>query len=227
MTATLLQEPEVPTYSPAALTMRTIPEYSLRDSFILDSGATIHVCNNRERFKTFQSAGTNNYLYAGDSTVAIKGVGDVDIQITTSDGVSTITLRNTAYVPWFHTNTVSLNKFIEKGVYWNTKSYELTYRGAFYCRVEKHYGQWVLEYNDRSVDNMVFATKSMILCTATASQEMWHRRMGHLNLDAINKLPGATREVKISEKSSHLEGALCSECEGATASQQISRVPSQ
>jgi len=51
--------------------------------------------------------------------------------------------------------------------------------------------------------------------------------MGHLNLDAINKLPGATRGIKISEKSSRLEGALCSECEGATASQQISRVPSQ
>ncbi len=169
VTATLLQGPEEPIHSPAVLTMRAIPEYSLRDSFILDSGATIHVCNNRDRFKTFQSAGINDYLYAGDSTVAIEGVGDVDIQITTSDGVSTITLRNTAYVPQFHTNTVSLNKFIEKGVHWNTESHELTYRGVPYCRVEKHYGQWVLEYNDRSVDNMVFATKSMILRTATAS----------------------------------------------------------
>ena len=92
VTATLLQGPEEPIHSPAVLTMRAIPEYSLRDSFILDSGATIHVCNNQDQFKTFQSVGTNDYLYMGDSTVAIEGVGDVDIQITTSDGVSTITL---------------------------------------------------------------------------------------------------------------------------------------
>ena len=219
--------PDISAYSPIVLTAKAIPEYTLRSSFILDSGATIHVCNSRERFRTFRQAGSDDYLYAGDSTVSIEGIGDVDIQVKTRDGMSTITLRNTAYAPQFHTNIVSLNKFIEKDVHWNTMSHELTYQGESYCKVEKHYGQWVLEYNDSSIEDTAFATKSTIPRISTASQEMWHRRMGHLHLDAIKKLPDAARGVKIGEKNSRPEGALCSECEGATASQQISRVPSQ
>ena len=86
--------------------------------------------------------------------------------------MSIITLRNTAYVPQFHTNIVSLNKFIEKDVHWNTMSHKLTYRGESYCKVEKHYGQWVLEYNDLSIEDTVFATKSTIPRISIASQEM-------------------------------------------------------
>ena len=132
--------------------------------------------------------------------------------------MSTIILRNTAYVPQFHTNIVSLNKFIEKDVHWNTMSHELTYWGESYCKVEKHYGQWVLEYNDSSIEDTAFATKSTIPRISTASQEMWHHQMGYLHLDTIKKLPDATQEVKIGEKNSYPEGALCLECEKAIAS---------
>jgi hypothetical protein len=39
-------------------------EYPLRDSFILDSGATLHVCNNMSRFTTFQPV-SDKTMYAG------------------------------------------------------------------------------------------------------------------------------------------------------------------
>ena len=91
-----------------------------------------------------------------------------------------------------------------------------------YCKVEKYYGQQVLEYNDSSIEDTAFVIKSTISCISTASQEMWHYRMKHLHLDTIKKLPDATQEVKIGERNSCPEGALCLECEKATASWQIS-----
>src|SRR5256885_611961 len=227
MIATSSKESKMPICSPTVLTTKVPTEYHLRNSFILDSGATIHVCNNRMRFKTFRQTSSDDSLYAGNSIISIEGIGDVDIQVKTCDGMHTITLRNTAFVPQFHTNVVSLNKFVEKNVHWNTESCELTYQGAPFCAIEKHYDQWVLEYNELSCKDTAFATKSKIPHISTASQEIWHRWMGHLHLDAIKKLPDAVRGVKIKEKNSRPEGALCSECQGATASQQISRVPPQ
>ena len=67
----------------------------------------------------------------------------------------------------------------------------------------------------------------MIPYILTASQEIWHRQMGHLHLDAIKKLPDAVWGVKIKEKNLCPEGALCSKCQEAIASQQISQVPPQ
>ena len=191
MIATSSKESKMPICSPTVLTTKVPTEYHLRNSFILDSGATIHVCNNRIRFKTFHQTSFDDSLYAGNSIISIEGIGDVDIQVKTCDGMHTITLRNTAFVPQFHTNVVSLNKFVEKNVHWNTESCELTYQGAPFCAIEKHYDQWVLEYNELSCKDTAFTTKSKIPHISTASQEIWHRRMGHLHLDAIKKLPDA------------------------------------
>src|SRR5438046_1277784 len=159
--------------------------------------------------------------------VRIEGVGDVDITVQTKDGTLTITLRNTAYVSQFHMNVISLNKLIEKGVHWNTQNCELTFCGTFYCRIEKHYGHWVLEYNDLHLQDSAFAMKSTIPPTATASEDLWHHRMEHLHLDAVRKLPNIAQEIKIDGKIIRPEGSICSGCQEASARQQISRVPSQ
>ena len=39
-----------------AYALDTDTGYELQDSFILDSGANLHVCNNQERFQEFQPA---------------------------------------------------------------------------------------------------------------------------------------------------------------------------
>lgn len=42
-----------------------LDNYPLQNSFILDSGATVHVCNNRERFQSIRQHNPDQYLYAG------------------------------------------------------------------------------------------------------------------------------------------------------------------
>jgi hypothetical protein len=48
-------------------------DYNLRDSFILDSGVTVHVCNSRDRFQTVTPASEGNLLYAGNMIIPIEG----------------------------------------------------------------------------------------------------------------------------------------------------------
>ena len=76
-------------------------DYNLRDSFILDSGTTVHVCNSRDRFQTVSPASEGDLLYAGNMVIPIEGFGSVDIIVQTPAGPKLIELQNTALVPTF------------------------------------------------------------------------------------------------------------------------------
>ena len=110
-------------------------DYNLRNSFILDSGATIHVCNTRSRFSSLSPASENDRLYTGDTIIPIEGFGSVDITIQTPCGPKLIELQKTALVPSFHTLVVSLKCLIMKKVYWDMENDRLVQAGKTFCSV--------------------------------------------------------------------------------------------
>ena len=92
-------------------------DYTLHDSFILDCGATTHVCNNCQHFCTITPA-IDQHLYTGDQTVNIVGFGAVDITVQLPQSCTkTVTLGDTAYVLLFQTNTVLYKQFEKAGDY--------------------------------------------------------------------------------------------------------------
>jgi len=94
-------------------------DYGLRDSFILDSGATVHVCNSRQRFATFTPASEDDLLYAGNTVVPIKGFRSVDVTIQMPSSPKIIELQYTALISSFHISVVSLKRLVAKGVFWD------------------------------------------------------------------------------------------------------------
>jgi hypothetical protein len=71
--------------------------YLLRDSFVLDSGATTHVCNDSTRFINLEPS--NQLLFAGIDVADIQGFGDVNIIVLTLDGKKCyFLLKDVAYV---------------------------------------------------------------------------------------------------------------------------------
>ena len=56
-------------------------QYALANSFILDLGATIHVCNDHTRFKNLRPTHDNDRLLARKDTIPIEGFGLVEIVI--------------------------------------------------------------------------------------------------------------------------------------------------
>jgi len=116
-------------------------DYDLRDSFLADCAANAHVSNQRERFYDLQPAGPNDFVYAGDSILPIEGFGSVDIFPETPEGKCTITLRDVALIPSFHTSIVSLRKFKAKKVFFDGELDQMVKNGKTYCYLGDHYEQ--------------------------------------------------------------------------------------
>jgi hypothetical protein len=55
----------------------------LNDSFILDSGATCYVCNDKSRFIDFRLPMDDDVLYAGESVILIEGFRTILVIVTT------------------------------------------------------------------------------------------------------------------------------------------------
>jgi hypothetical protein len=91
----------------------------LNDSFILDSGATCYVCNNKSRFIDFRLPIDDDVLYAGKSVIPIKGFGTVLVIVTTSEEPKqyTVYLYNVVLILLFYISVASLQLFIAKGVH--------------------------------------------------------------------------------------------------------------
>ena len=59
----------------------TYPKYELHSSVILDSGATLHIGNDKARFTELTLANNSNFLYAGDDYVQIEAYGTIEVII--------------------------------------------------------------------------------------------------------------------------------------------------
>jgi hypothetical protein len=117
-------------------------DYPLRDSFILDSGATTHV-NNRHRFLNFRPAEAGENLITANSTVSILGYGDVDIFAEPIDSGQKIQIRlqNVAYIPTFYTSLMSYDRAMAKSIYWDGQNGTLITNGYSFCKVMRRHGQ--------------------------------------------------------------------------------------
>ena len=133
-----------------------LSDYMLRDSVILDSGASLHICNDRSRFKTFNPVVEEKFIYAGNTVIPIEGFGNVTITIQAPSRPKKIELIDTAYIPSFHTMVASLDKFVAKNVLWDIKNNRLVHQDQTICTLEQHHGQWMLEFNELK-SNSTFA----------------------------------------------------------------------
>jgi hypothetical protein len=220
-------------------------KYELHDSFLLDSATTIHISNDFQRFANYEEAKTKDCLIAGDTTVPILGYGTVTVYARTPDDRDThiIRLQRTAYSPTFHTSLISLRRAMENGIDWLIRLGLLVDGDGPICKVFDKFDQWVIEYNpvqsdvsgneqlDTASDHGAFATskKSSKPLVSTASKDIWHRRLGHVSMDAIEHLPDALSGVQV-VRSQTLPKSSTSPCEGcavANLQHQISRRPAQ
>ena len=211
------------TFSSVYVASNSTYEYTLRHSFILDSGASVHVCNDRSQFRNIRAAEPEECLVAGSSIIQIEAFGSIDITLEGPSGPRIIELKDTALIVSFHTSVVSLNRFIAKNVHWNTEREALTYKGELFCKVKKRHDQWLLEY-DPVVESVFTAQSALPRPDKEGSTDLWHRRLGHIGPAAVEHLPEAVIGVKLLRGPKTIE---CEVCSLSKAHQQISRRPTE
>ena len=149
------------------------------DSWWIDSGATRHVCKNKEMFKTINEDGS--VLYMGNaSTVQVQGKGTIEIEFTSG---KTLTLKDVFYVPEVRKNLISvplLNKNGFKSVFEGDK-FILSKGGVF---VGKGYlCENMFKCNVANINN-----NDMISAYIVESYDLWHMRLGHVNFRKLEDM---------------------------------------
>ena len=152
----------------------------------IDTGATRHVCSDRNMFTSFDPIDSREKLFMGNSATSdIRGQGKVILKMTSG---KSLTLNNVLYVPEIRKNLVSgslLNKHGFRMVFEFDKVI-LSKSGMF---VGKGY-----------VCNGLFKLNVMIVKPKTTnkastssaylleSSSLWHGRLGHVNYGSLRRL---------------------------------------
>ena len=77
-------------------------------SWIIDSGATTHICTNLEAFATYQSSHCQVVKGLGNKPVVARGQGTILLQTCVNDNQYTLRLTQVLYVPKARQNLISV-----------------------------------------------------------------------------------------------------------------------
>ena len=169
---------------------------SLVTDWLVDSGASLHYCHQREMFDTFEPmTGKGKSVILGDGRrIPVSGYGTLKVSVPVFGGLSTTTLTNryVQYTPDMAVNLLSVSCLTETGL-------EVRFIDRD-CTIRR--GRKVIA-RARKVANKLFQlTMAKRMAHSGKSQEsdnsahvaqldvaqLWHQRLGHLNFPSLKKL---------------------------------------
>lgn len=188
--------------NPHALLAGNICLMSKQDKdWIIDSGATDHICSNITLLESYNSLiGNDRFIIIPDGRkVQITHIGNV---IMDND----IILADVLYVPDFHFNLISVKKLCKdlacKLVFIHDKCYVQNPSMKNQMHVGSlHQGLYHTELKDKD--------DQILCCTAIEEAQLWHLRMGHIPFSQL-KLVQTQCDGK-----SYYEKFVCQICHAA------------
>ena len=159
-----------------------------RDTWIVDSGATCHMCNNDKLFTELRDLRPLDVTLGDGHNLKASGKGTVLLQMSLHDGtMRKCSLNDVLYVPSLSYNLLSVSKAAEAGktTRFNKTSCEiLTSEGKIVSEGTK---VGSLYYLDCHLD-CLHAANTAENQTQETTEDTWHRRFGHLGLQSLKKL---------------------------------------
>ena len=201
-------------------------DYPLRHSFILDSGSTIHITNNRDRISNLRSPTPADCIWAVNSRIWIRGYGTLLLNLSGPKGTTQLRLRDVAWCPDILCNLISFRLLKQQGIWWDTKSEPTTLKDRnnnTIANLTEAHGQWILEHQD--TNNAAFLTRAINSRTKRPVQKAdavrWHKRLGHPGPAALERLVQQSEGVRIKGVTT----VQCNACGKAKSKRQVRRTP--
>lgn len=206
-----------PTISDASIwacytTIRTKSSDTIfQNAWHLDSGATDHICNNKNAFLKIQRLLKPIQVRIGDNSV-VPAIGIGTVLLTVSEKQQ-IQLTDVLYAPAIGTNLLSVSKLTDKG-----------------CNVQfsKDGLATIINWQDNSIataqrkngmyqingSTCFLARKSIVRKRKPRllSIELWHQRLGHLNFIDIRKLADMAKGIRICPEIDNQDRKFCVSC---------------
>ena len=145
------------------------------DSWIVDSGATCHMCNNKKVFVELRPMEVQDVLLGDGHKLEATAVGTVSIDVLLPDGkTKKCSLHDVLYTPRLSCNLLSVSKADEakKPVhFWNGGCEIVNSRNEVIAMATKVGKLYYLEFCQKQQANV--AEKN-------SKEKLWHRRYSHL-----------------------------------------------
>lgn len=154
-----------------------------RKRWLLDSGASTHACNSSSMFEDMIPE-SNTILVGDNREVKVTGRGTVRLQIKSKNTVNTLVLKNVALVPDLGINLVSTGRLESQGISIltaNNKSTLIANNQYIGCATRNVSNPYLYEFE-------YIPKETVLVTTSTVDWDLWHRRLGHLSSDYMNKL---------------------------------------
>ena len=178
--------------------------------WIMDSGATKHMTPHRNAFHTYEAIAPRNVHMGNDSVVKAIGMGSIVVGATWKGRSRKITIKDALHVPMLQANLLSVSKLISSGskVQFNKEG----------CIVRAPHGE-VIAMAPRQGNlyqmefTTVYAADVANLAQASTNQaalELWHRRLGHLNVASVHALQNLVSGMNLGPRPS--SSLICEGC---------------
>ena len=93
-----------------------VMDKSLCDSWILDSGASKHLCFNKSLFTELHKSNVNHIIVANNQKISVEGEGSIYLKVKTERGIEKIKLLNVLYIPNLWCNLISVSCITKSGL---------------------------------------------------------------------------------------------------------------
>ena len=155
--------------------------------WIVDSGATHHMCNSENLFtKERQVRGSKEIALGDASRINIKAEGEVELDLIHENGVTPCVLKDALLVPEMSRSLFSVTTAIKQG---NDVSFKAKGLKCIISRLGKTIGMarlkgglWVLDCKPPVTPPKSFSAEK------TVDLNTWHKRFGHLGEDNLKIL---------------------------------------
>jgi hypothetical protein len=156
------------------------------DTWILDSGASKHLCTNKKLMSQIEKASEAIRMKcANKQTVELSEIGRVKLRILNGRKEAAVTLLNVAHAPTFQCNIISVGKLIDAGakVVFGKRGAMVFAKDGKPVITAKRFGNlFVISIVNKS-DNTHVVTEDM-----KSKAEQWHCRLGHIAYEGLKRM---------------------------------------
>ncbi|UYV65931.1 hypothetical protein LAZ67_3005907 [Cordylochernes scorpioides] len=190
--------------SPSENMLMAFNAVSLEDEFILDSGATHHVCKNRQWFTSFQPTKCEP-IQTASGNLQVEGVGNIHMKKYLDTGTQDVTLNDVLFVPQARRNLLSVSQTEDKGKHIKICNHKARVfsDNRVICVARNLNGLYI-------VRGKPILQNAHLASSSPPTLELWHKRFMHINADTLNKL--AKNCVVNGLEISKGEMSICDDC---------------
>jgi hypothetical protein len=164
--------------------------------WIIDSGATAHVCNDRNRFNNYKEVKNRGIEVATKEISKVYGIGDIITEFKSNDSTITLELRDVLHVPNFTKNLISVDEIFMQG---HDVDFKQKHQAILVdANEEKKINMERINklWHVREVDSFITNDKAYYT-NAPDDVYLWHQRLGHQNFQMIFKLKDQVHGLKL------------------------------